>query len=164
MIRPVIGVVGAGLMDLNDDEDVLEVGADGLWREGQGAGLLEHDRYNVVTDVSLPQQLERQNRDTERFIKEAGTSLPCFIYSIVIICVIIYLSAHFNVSVFDVLYACHFIFGCTGDAEATLLTACISTHLLIICIFFDFLSPGGVVSMTTTTVHPIGKNHKSKCW
>lgn len=50
-------------MDLNDDEDVLEMGADGLWGEGQSARLLEHDRHNVVTDVSLPQQLERKIRD-----------------------------------------------------------------------------------------------------
>lgn len=52
-------------MNLNDDEDMLEVRADGLWSEGQGAWLLEHDCHNVITDVSLPQQLMEQNRDTE---------------------------------------------------------------------------------------------------
>lgn len=63
--RPVVSFVSAGLMNLNDDEDMLEVRADGLWSEGQGAWLLEHDCHNVITDVSLPQQLMEQNRDTE---------------------------------------------------------------------------------------------------
>lgn len=49
-------------MNLNDDEDMLEMGADGLWGEGQGAWLLEHDCHDVVSDVSLPQQL----MDTQR--------------------------------------------------------------------------------------------------
>lgn len=61
-------------MNLNDDEDMLEMGADGLWSERLGAGLLEHDRHDVVADVSLPQQLMKQNRDTEKCIKEAGRS------------------------------------------------------------------------------------------
>ena len=65
-VRPVIGFVSAGLVNLDDDEDMLEMGADGLWREGQGAWLLEHDCHDVVTDVSLPQQLTEQNRQRER--------------------------------------------------------------------------------------------------
>ncbi len=48
-------------MNLDDDEDMLEMGADGLWSEGLGARLLEHDRHDVVTDVPLPQQLMKQN-------------------------------------------------------------------------------------------------------
>lgn len=52
-------------MNLNDDEDVLEMGADGLWSEGQSAWLLENDRHNVVSDVSLPQQLTRHNTHTQ---------------------------------------------------------------------------------------------------
>lgn len=72
--RPVIGFVSAGLMNLNDDEDMLEMRADGLWSEGQGAWLLEHDCHNVITDVSLPQQLMEQNRDTQKCIKRAGQS------------------------------------------------------------------------------------------
>lgn len=53
-LRPVVGVVCAGLVNLNDDEDVLEVGADGLRGEGQSARLLEHDRHDVVADVPFP--------------------------------------------------------------------------------------------------------------
>lgn len=58
-VRPVVGVFSAGLVNLNDDEDVLEMGADGLRSKGQSTWLLEHDRDNVVTDVPLPQQLAR---------------------------------------------------------------------------------------------------------
>jgi len=36
---------------------VLEVGANGFWREGQGAGLLEYDRDQVVAYVTLAGQL-----------------------------------------------------------------------------------------------------------
>lgn len=74
-------------MNLNDDEDMLEMRADGLWSEGQGARLLEHDCHNVVTDVSLPQQLMEQNRDKQKCIKQAGhrhygnrqNCLKCFV-------------------------------------------------------------------------------------
>lgn len=62
-------------MDLNDDEDMLEVGADGLWSEGEGARLLEHDCHDVVTDVSLPQQLMKPNRDTEVYYTTRPESL-----------------------------------------------------------------------------------------
>ena len=54
---PVARAVGAGVVHPHDDEDVLEVGADGLGGKGVGAGLLEHQRHNVVADVALPQQL-----------------------------------------------------------------------------------------------------------
>ncbi len=73
-VRPVIGFVSAGLMNLNDDEDMLEMGADGLWSEGQCAGLLKHDCHDVVTDVSLPQQLTEQNRHAEKRVKETRQS------------------------------------------------------------------------------------------
>lgn len=61
-------------MNLHDDEDVLEMGADGLWSEGHSARLLEHDRHDVVTDVALPQQLTRPNRNTEKLIKPAANA------------------------------------------------------------------------------------------
>ena len=41
----------------HDDEDVLEVGADGAGGEGQRSGLLEDDGDDVVPDVPLPQEL-----------------------------------------------------------------------------------------------------------
>lgn len=59
-------------MNLDDDEDMLEVRADGLWSEGQGARLLEYDCHDVVTDVSLPQQLMEQTGDTQRRAKQTG--------------------------------------------------------------------------------------------
>lgn len=40
-----------------NDEDVLEVRANGLGGEGVSAGLLEHDGHYVVPYVALPQQL-----------------------------------------------------------------------------------------------------------
>ena len=44
-------------MHPHDDEDVLEVRADGLWSEGVRTRLLEHDGHDVIPDVALPQQL-----------------------------------------------------------------------------------------------------------
>lgn len=44
-------------MHTDDDEDVLEVRADGLGGEGVRAWLLEHDGHDVVPYVALPQQL-----------------------------------------------------------------------------------------------------------
>ena len=41
----------------HNDEDVLEVGADGAGGEGQRPGLLEDDGDDVVPDVPLPQEL-----------------------------------------------------------------------------------------------------------
>lgn len=43
-------------MGLNDDEDVLELALD-VGDEGEGAGLLEDDRDDVVADVALARQL-----------------------------------------------------------------------------------------------------------
>lgn len=52
--KPVIGPVSTGLVNLDNDEDVLKMRPDGLGSEGQGAGLLKHDCHDVITDVSLP--------------------------------------------------------------------------------------------------------------
>lgn len=57
-------------MNLNDDEDMLEMGADGLWSERLGSWLLEHDCHDIVTDMSFPQQLTTQNRDTENLLNK----------------------------------------------------------------------------------------------
>lgn len=51
---PVARAVGAGVMHAHDDEDVLEVRADGLGSEGVSPGLLEHDGHYVVPDVAFP--------------------------------------------------------------------------------------------------------------
>ena len=51
---PVADAVSAGLVDPDDDEDVLEVGADVLGGERQRPGLLEDDRHDVVSYVPLP--------------------------------------------------------------------------------------------------------------
>lgn len=44
-------------MHPNNDEDMLEVRANGLGGEGVSTRLLEHDGHYVVPDVALPQQL-----------------------------------------------------------------------------------------------------------
>lgn len=59
---PVARAVGAGVVHPHDDEDVLEVRADGLGGEGVSPGLLEHDGHNVVPDVAFPQQLVKTNQ------------------------------------------------------------------------------------------------------
>lgn len=61
-------------MHPHDDEDVLEVRADGLGGEGVSPRLLEHDGHDVVPDVAFPQQLvrTRQRRQiTSNFIYTA---------------------------------------------------------------------------------------------
>lgn len=55
-------------MNLNDDEDMLEVGADGLWSEGLSARFLEHDGHDVITNVPFSQQLMKE---TEKKNKQA---------------------------------------------------------------------------------------------
>lgn len=52
-------------MHAHDDEDVLEVRADGLGSEGMSPGLLEHDGHYVVPDVAFPQQLVIEKRLSE---------------------------------------------------------------------------------------------------
>ena len=44
-----------GVVDPNDDKDVLELRTHILRREGESTGFLEHDRDDVVPDVSLPE-------------------------------------------------------------------------------------------------------------
>lgn len=56
-IPPVACVVRARVVHPHNDEDMLEVRANGLRGEGVSAGLLEHDGHNVVPYVTLPQQL-----------------------------------------------------------------------------------------------------------
>jgi len=46
----------------DNDEDVLEVGADVLGGEGQRPGLLEDDGHDVVPYVPLPQELRGKRR------------------------------------------------------------------------------------------------------
>ena len=54
----VLGLAIAWVRKGSDNyENVLEVGANGFWREGQGAGLLEYDRDQVVAYVTLAGQL-----------------------------------------------------------------------------------------------------------
>lgn len=63
---PVARAVRTRVVHPHDDEDVLEVRADGLGSEGVSAGLLEHHGHNVVPDVSLPQQLVVVRERTRR--------------------------------------------------------------------------------------------------
>ena len=51
-------VFWVGVGDPDNNKDVLELGAHGVWREGQGTWLLEHNGDNVVADVAFPQQLQ----------------------------------------------------------------------------------------------------------
>lgn len=55
-------------MHPHDDEDVLEVRADGLGGEGMSPGLLEHDGHDVVPDVAFPQQLVRTSQTRKNHI------------------------------------------------------------------------------------------------
>lgn len=59
---PVIGVFCAGLMDLDDDENMLEVRSDGFGSEWQGSRLLEDYGHNVIANVPLPQQLTGRSK------------------------------------------------------------------------------------------------------
>lgn len=62
---PVTGAVRAGVVHTDDDEDVLEVGADVLRGERQSARLLEDDGDYVVPDVPLPQELKDRQATTK---------------------------------------------------------------------------------------------------
>lgn len=61
---PVAHVLGAGAVHPDDDEHVLEVGADAPGGEGARPGLLEDDGHDVVPDVPLPQELRSGKGDT----------------------------------------------------------------------------------------------------
>lgn len=58
MLLPVTGAVRAGVVHTDDDEDVLEVGADVLRGERQSSRLLKDDGDYVVPYVPLPQELK----------------------------------------------------------------------------------------------------------
>ena len=69
---PVLDVVGVGAVHAHDDEDVLEVRADRLRREGKRTRLLEDDRHDVVADVPLPQQLAESGRASQSYTQASG--------------------------------------------------------------------------------------------
>lgn len=50
---PVADVIGAGVVDFDDDKHMLEMRADVFGGEGKRPGLLEHDGDDIVADVSL---------------------------------------------------------------------------------------------------------------
>lgn len=53
----VIGVLCARIDGLHDDEDVLELGTDAFGCEWKSTRLLEDYCYDIVADVSFPEQL-----------------------------------------------------------------------------------------------------------
>lgn len=55
---PVADVFSAWIMDFNNNKYMLEVGAKVFRREGQGSWFLKHNGDNVISDVSLSEQLE----------------------------------------------------------------------------------------------------------
>lgn len=57
---PVADVLCAGMVNFNDDKHVLEMGANVFGCEGQSTGLLKHDGHNVISYVSLSEQLVRE--------------------------------------------------------------------------------------------------------
>lgn len=60
-----------------DDEDVLEVRADGLGSEGVSPGLLEHDGHYVVPNVAFPQQLGKAHPTVQRRVLSPDTGPAC---------------------------------------------------------------------------------------
>lgn len=53
-------VVGSGIFGTDNNENMLEVGPDGLGSKWFRTGILEYHRHNVVPDVALPSQLKRK--------------------------------------------------------------------------------------------------------
>lgn len=51
---PVVGVVSARLMHLDNDKNMLEVRTDGFWGKRQGAWLLEDYCDYIISYVPLP--------------------------------------------------------------------------------------------------------------
>jgi len=43
----------------DDDEHMLKLWANGLWRKRQSARFLEYDRHDVIANVSFTQQLKQ---------------------------------------------------------------------------------------------------------
>lgn len=56
-VLPVTGVLAAGLMDSDYDEDTREVGANVLWVEGRSFRFLENHCDVIVTNKACPQHL-----------------------------------------------------------------------------------------------------------
>lgn len=50
-------------MNFNDDKHMLEMGADVFGCERQGTGLLKHDGDDVISYVSLSEQLVREDKE-----------------------------------------------------------------------------------------------------
>lgn len=63
---PVADVLSARIVNFNDDEHMLEMGADVFGCEGQGAGLLKHDGDDVISYVPLSEQLVREENKQRR--------------------------------------------------------------------------------------------------
>lgn len=63
---PVADVLCAGIVNFNNDEDVLEMGANVFGSEGKSTRLLKHDGHNVISDVSFSEQLVRERRKWEQ--------------------------------------------------------------------------------------------------
>lgn len=69
---PVADILSAGVVNSDDDEDVLKMGADVLGGERQRPWLLEDDRHDVIPYVPLPQQLGNGHQRAEREVSYAG--------------------------------------------------------------------------------------------
>lgn len=62
---PVADILSARIVNFNDDEHMLEMGADVFGCEGQGTGLLKHDGDDVISYVPLSEQLVREENKQE---------------------------------------------------------------------------------------------------
>lgn len=63
---PVTDIFSARIVDFNNDKYMLEVGANVFRCEGQGSWFLKHNGDDVISDVSLSEQLEVEQRGEER--------------------------------------------------------------------------------------------------
>lgn len=54
-------------MNTDDDEDMLEMWADVFGGEGKSSRLLENDGDDIIPNVSLPQQLHKQEKHKYRY-------------------------------------------------------------------------------------------------
>lgn len=60
---PVAGVVWAGIVNADDDEDMLEMWADVFRGEGMSSWLLENDGDDIIPNVPFPQQLQKTKKN-----------------------------------------------------------------------------------------------------
>ena len=51
---PVTDAVSAGVVNPDNDEDMLKVGSDVFWAEWLCSWLLENNCYNIISNVPLP--------------------------------------------------------------------------------------------------------------